>query len=196
MEIRTERLILRDWRDDDAEPLAAMSADAAVMEHIGGPLSRADSDAMLGRCRARRATGLGPWAVEVPGVAAFIGFVGLARPSFEAPFTPCVEVLWRLARPHWGNGYTTEAARACLREGFEVHELDAILSFTVMANARSWRVMERIGMKRSPTEDFDHPMVPVGSPLKRHILYRMRRADWRGLAAPLKTTLAHGGGPL
>jgi RimJ/RimL family protein N-acetyltransferase len=180
MEIRTERLLLREWRDDDAEPLAAMSVDPAVMEHLGGPMSRAASDAALERCRARRAAGLGPWAVEAPRVARFVGFVGLMRPAFEAPCAPCVEVLWRLAREHWGKGYAVEAARASLREGFEVHALDAIVSFTVLANKRSWQVMERIGMKRAPDEDFDHPLVPVGSPLRRHILYRIRRADWLG----------------
>jgi RimJ/RimL family protein N-acetyltransferase len=180
MEIRTERLVLREWRDDDAEPHWTMSTDAAVMEHVGGPVSRAESDAMMERCRARRATGIGPFAVEVPGVAPFVGFVGLARTSFEASFTPCVEVLWRLAREHWGRGYAAEAARASLREGFELHGLDAIVSFTVLANARSWRVMERIGMTRSHGEDFDHPLIPVGSPMRRHILYRIRREEWDG----------------
>jgi RimJ/RimL family protein N-acetyltransferase len=179
MTIRTERLLLREWRDDDAEALAAMSADTLVMEHLGGVMSREASDAMLQRCRARRASGLGPWAVEVPGVAPFVGFVGLQRPAFEAPCQPCVEVLWRLAREHWGMGYATEAARASLREGFEVHALDAIVAFTVPANARSWRVMERIGMKRFPAEDFEHPLVEVGSPLRKHMLYRIRRSDWQ-----------------
>ncbi len=178
-EIRTERLLLREWRDEDAEPLAKMSADAAVMEHLGGPMSRAESDAAMMRCRARRAAGMGPWALEAPGVASFVGFVGLMHTSFEAPFTPCVEVLWRLAREHWGKGYASEAARASLREGFEVHELDAIVSFTVLANVRSQRVMERIGMTRSHRDDFDHPMVPVGSPLRPHILYRITRDEWK-----------------
>jgi RimJ/RimL family protein N-acetyltransferase len=180
MEIRTQRLVLREWRDDDAEPHWVMSADAAVMEYVGGPVSRAESDAMMRRCRARRAAGVGPWAVEVPGVAPFIGFVGLARTSFEAPFTPCVEVMWRLAREYWGQGYAAEAARATLREGFELHGLDSVVSFTVPANARSWRVMERIGMTRSPAEDFDHPLIPVTSPLRRHLLYRVRLEEWAG----------------
>lgn len=180
-QIRTERLLLREWRDEDREPLAKMSADPEVMEHLGGPMSRAESDAALVRCRTRRAAGMGPWAIEVPGVAAFVGFVGLMHTSFEAPFTPCVEVLWRLAREHWGKGYATEGARASLREGFEVHELDAIVSFTVLANARSRRVMARIGMTRSPAEDFEHPTVPVGSPLRPHILYRITRDAWKNL---------------
>jgi RimJ/RimL family protein N-acetyltransferase len=180
MEIHTERLVLREWRDDDAEPHRAMSANAAVMEYLGGPVSWAESDAMMARCRARRATGIGPWAVEVPGVAPFVGFVGLARTSFEAPFTPCVEIMWRIARGHWGQGYATEAARASLRDGFDLHGLDAIVSFTVPANTRSRRVMERIGMMRSHEEDFDHPLVPVGSPLRAHILYRIRREEWDG----------------
>jgi RimJ/RimL family protein N-acetyltransferase len=120
---------------------------------------------------------MGPFAVEVPGVASFIGFVGLARTAFEAPFTPCVEVMWRFAREHWGRGYAAEAARVALRERFETYGLDAV-SFTVLANARSWRVMERIGMTRSPGEDFDHPLIPVGSSRRWHILYRIRREDW------------------
>lgn len=178
MEIRTERLLLREWRDEDLEPHAAMAADEEVMKYVGGVATRADSDAMIGRCRARRAMGLGPWAIEVPGVAPFVGFVGLQRTTFEAPFTPCVEVLWRLARAHWGKGYATEGAGASLRHGFEHHDLDTILSFAVHANERSWRVMERIGMKRSPDDDFDHPLVPEGSPLKRHLLYRIMRSEW------------------
>jgi ribosomal-protein-alanine N-acetyltransferase len=153
-----------------------MSADPIVMEFLGGPISRAETEAMLGRCRARRASGMGPWAVEVPGVAPFVGLVGLSRPTYQASFTPCVEILWRIAREHWGRGYATEAARATLREGFEMHGLDEILSFAATTNIRSQRVMEKIGMTRSPEDDFDHPLVPESEAHRRHVLFRARRS--------------------
>ena len=119
--------------------------------------------------------GFGRWAIEVPGIAGFIGFVGLSVPNFQAAFTPCVEIGWRLAYDHWGHGYATEAARAALDFGFGELALHEIVSFTVPANLRSRGVMERIGMTRSPADDFDHPSLPVGHPLSRHVLYRARR---------------------
>ena len=121
--------------------------------------------------------------VEAPGVAPLVGLVGLARPTFEAPFTPCVEVGWRLAREHWGRGYATEAAGVSFRFGFEQLGLDEIVSFTVPHNVRSRAVMERIGMTRSPEEDFDHPVLADGDKLRRHVLYRIRRASGGELPA-------------
>jgi RimJ/RimL family protein N-acetyltransferase len=112
----------------------------------------------------------------VPGVADFIGFVGLSVPTFEAHFTPCVEIGWRLAQEHWGQGYATEAARAAIDFGFQKFELSEIVSFTVPDNLRSRAVMERIGMTRSPADDFDHPALPENHPLRRHVLYRKSRA--------------------
>ncbi len=174
--ISTPRLLLRLWRDEDLPAFAAMNADPKVMEFFPKPLDRAESDAAAARIRdhfARR--GFGLWAVEVPGVADFIGFVGLSVPTFEAHFTPCVEIGWRLACEHWGHGYATEVARAALDFGFQHLALDEIVSFTVPANLRSRRVMERIGMTYSPADDYDHPALPEGHPLRRHVLYRARR---------------------
>ena len=174
--IDTHRLQLRAWRPEDLPAFAAMNADPRVMEFLPKPLDRAESDARAAQIRdhfARR--GFGLWAVEVRGVADFIGFVGLSVPEFEAHFTPCVEVGWRLAREHWGLGYATEAARAALDFGFQGFALEEIVSFTVPANWRSRRVMERIGMTRTPADDFDHPALPVGHPLRRHVLYRATR---------------------
>jgi len=177
--LRTPRLLLRPWRDADLPAYAALNADPQVVEFLPGALSREESDASVGRIRAHfEQHGFGFWAVEVPGSADFIGFVGLAVPRFTAPFTPCVEVGWRLARAHWGHGYATEAAQAALRFGFESLGLGEIVSFTVPGNRRSRRVMERLGMHRKPEEDFDHPMLPEGHPLRRHVLYRLSRAEW------------------
>lgn len=174
--LRTPRLILRPWRDEDLVPFAAINADPAVMEFFPQTLDRRESEAAAGRIRDHFARqGFGLWAVEVPGAAEFIGFVGLSVPRFEAHFTPCVEVGWRLARSQWGRGYATEAARAALDFGFRDLALDEIVSFTVPANRRSRAVMERIGMTHSPADDFDHPALPEGHPLRRHVLYRSRR---------------------
>jgi RimJ/RimL family protein N-acetyltransferase len=177
--IRTERLLLREWRDSDRAPYAALNADPEVVEHLGGALDRAASDAMIERIVARwAADGHGLWAVERLDDGTFIGFVGLAAPAFEASFTPCIEVGWRLAREAWGHGFATEAAREALRFGFETLGLDEIVSFTVPANGRSRAVMERLGMIRDPADDFDHPNRPPGDPLRRHVLYRLSRERW------------------
>jgi ribosomal-protein-alanine N-acetyltransferase len=155
-ELRTERLVLRGWRESDREPFAALNADPVVMEHFPATLTRAESDAQVDRFVDRWAKDRPSlWAVEVPGVAPFIGYVGLLEPSFEAHFTPCVEVGWRLAAGHWGHGYATEAARAALAHGFEVIGLDQIVSFTTVGNTRSRRVMEKLGMHRDPLSEID-----------------------------------------
>ena len=177
--LTTARLLLREWRDADRQPFAELNADARVAEFLSGPLDRAASDALVDRITARwESDGHGLWAVERVEDAAFLGFVGLAAPSFEAAFTPCVEVGWRLAPFAWGHGYATEAARAALRFGFEDLGLAEIVSFTVPANVRSRAVMERLGMTRDPADDFLHPNLPEGHPLRRHVLYRLRRSDW------------------
>ncbi len=174
--IETARLILRRWRPEDRAPFAALNADPAVMEHFPAPLAPDESDAMIARAEAHLDRhGFGPWAVEVRGGAPLVGFVGLVVPRFAAHFTPCVEIGWRLARAHWGRGYATEAARAALAYGFDVVGLAEIVSFTVPANVRSIAVMKRLGMTRDPAEDFEHPNVPEGHPLRRHVLYRLRR---------------------
>jgi RimJ/RimL family protein N-acetyltransferase len=178
-ELRTERLYLRPWRPGDREPFARLNADPRVLEYFPSLMTREESDAFVDRVDAHFAEhGFGLWAVEVPGVAEFIGFVGLWHPAYEAHFTPCVEIGWRLAYDHWGRGYAPEAARASLGFGFETVGLDEIVSLTAPANLRSRRVMEKIGMTRNEADDFDHPRVADGHALKRHVLYRLKRSDW------------------
>jgi RimJ/RimL family protein N-acetyltransferase len=179
--LRTERLILRRWRDADREAFAAMNADPAVVEHLQGPMSRERSDDFIDRIEAHwDASGWGLWAVEVADGAPFIGYVGL-WPADYVTGQPMVEVGWRLARAHWGHGYATEAARAALHFGFETVALNEIVSFTVPQNERSRRVMERIGLRRDPAGDFDHPRVDAAlyPQLVRHVFYRLKGADWR-----------------
>lgn len=172
--LRTERLILRPWRQDDFDPFAAMSADPKVMEHFPSTLTREESDAVAERLKAHIEThGFGFWALEVPGIAPFIGFAGLLHVSFEAPFAPAVEIGWRLAPAWWGKGYATEAARASLAHGFGPLGLAEIVSFTIPANTRSQAVMQRLGMARDPADDFNHPRVPDRHPMRRHVLYRL-----------------------
>jgi RimJ/RimL family protein N-acetyltransferase len=205
MSLITERLILRPWRDSDLEPFARLNGDPVVMEFMPRCLSRDESDAFAARIRAdmeRRGWGL--WAVEVkaapiangdgepeagganaaPGATAeanetsgvpFVGYVGLSVPSFDAHFTPCVEIGWRLAKEHWGRGYATEAAIASLRFAFEKLTLERIVAFTVPLNRRSIGVMERIGMMRDSADDFEHPKLPPGHPWRRHVLYTVNR---------------------
>jgi ribosomal-protein-alanine N-acetyltransferase len=174
-ELRTERLLLRGWREADFRPFAALNGDPETMRFFPAPLTREESDAFAEHVRATLETqGWGLWAVEVPGEAEFVGFVGLARPNFEAHFTPAVEVGWRLGREHWGKGYATEAARAAVGYAFGELGLDEIVSFTSRLNTPSIRVMERIGMTHDPADDFDHPRVPEGHPLRPHVLYRLR----------------------
>jgi RimJ/RimL family protein N-acetyltransferase len=174
--LRTERLLLRPWRDEDLAPFAALNADPVVMEHFPGRLTRQESDLMVERIGVRFAeTGLYLWAVEVPGVEPFIGYVGLSAPAFDAAFTPCVEVGWRLDREAWGKGYATEAGRTVVADGFDRLGLEGIVSFTTISNRRSQRVMQRLGMTRDPAEDFDHPNLPPGHPLRHHVLYRLAR---------------------
>jgi ribosomal-protein-alanine N-acetyltransferase len=171
--IETARLRLRPWSDADLEPFAALNADPRVVEFFPGRLSREQSDAVATRIRNHfERHGFAQWAVEVRGGAPFIGFVGLSIPSFEAHFTPGVEVGWRLAFEHWRRGYASEAATASLAFGFSELGLAEIVSFTTMTNQRSTRVMERIGMTRAPQDDFDHPALAEGHPLRRHVLYR------------------------
>ena len=168
--LHTARLLLRPWRDEDVAAFAELSADRAVMEYLV-PLTD-----WVARKRAHwEEHGFGQWVVEIPGEASFIGVVGLETVSYEAPFTPAVEVAWRLARAYWGKGYATEAARAALDYGFNKLGLTEIVALTVPANWRSRRLMERLGMTRADADDFDHPRLPEG-PLKPHVLYRLRRS--------------------
>lgn len=174
--IRTERLVLRQWRDEDREPFALLNADPAVMEFFPSTLDRVQCDAFADRASAHLgAHGWGLWAVEGP--EGFIGFTGLAVPRFEAAFTPCVEIGWRLARSAWGRGYATEAATAVIRQAFDELGLDEVVSFTTVGNVRSRAVMERLGMTRDARDDFDHPLLASHDPLRPHVLYRL---PWAG----------------
>jgi RimJ/RimL family protein N-acetyltransferase len=177
-ELRTDRLMLRRWREADLQPWAAMNADPQVREHLGDLLTREQSDAAVARFQAAfDQRGYGWWAVEVLTTGQFIGFTGLDQVEDGMPFTG-VEIGWRLARSAWGHGYATEAALAALAFGFDTLELPEILAVTTATNLRSQAVMRRIGMTRNPTDDFDDPSAPDG-PLRRNVLYRIRR-DPRG----------------
>jgi RimJ/RimL family protein N-acetyltransferase len=176
---RTPRLLLRPWRDDDRAPFAAMSADPAVMEYFPSVLDRAGSDALIDRLRAHfAARGYGFWAVEAPGVAPFIGLVGLLHQTYPAPWTPGIEIGWRIARPYWGQRYAPEAAAEALRIGFEDIGADQLAAITVPANLKSRRVMTKLGMIHDEAGSFDHPELPAASPLRRHVLYRLTRERW------------------
>lgn len=182
VELRTERLVLRPWRDEDLAPFAAMNGDPRVMEFFPQTYTAEESREGIARIRAHFAVhGFGLWAVSVAGGSAFAGMIGLAVPAFQASFTPCVEVGWRLPVEHWGRGYATEGARAALAFGFERLGLPEILSFTTTNNLRSRRVMERLGMSRTPDDDFMHPSLPDGHPLRPHVLYRLSRGIHRQL---------------
>lgn len=171
--LRTDRLWLRRWVPADLAPFAALNADPRVVEHFPAALSREESDALASRIAAGfEERGFGLWAVEIPSVTSFAGFIGLSVPGFEAPFTPCVEIGWRLAREFWGLGYASEGARAAVDFAFRVLGLDEVVSFTTLSNSRSRRVMEKIGMIHDPADDFDHPAYPDGHRLRRHVLYR------------------------
>jgi 3-dehydroquinate dehydratase/shikimate dehydrogenase len=177
--LRTERTVLRDWVDEDLPLFAQLNADPEVMEWFPSTLTREQSDQMAARVRdLLRENGWGLWALEVPGVSSFCGFVGLNPVPFETNFTPAVEIGWRLDRPWWGMGYASEAASAALTYGFTEAALPEIVSFTTTQNVRSAAVMERIGMRRDEDADFEHPGITVGSPLRRHILYRVTREEF------------------
>ena len=175
-DIQTDRLRLRGWRDSDREPFARINRDPVVMEFFPAPLSADQSSAMFDRIQSHFAQyGFGLWASELRATGEFIGFIGLAVPRFDAPFRLRVEIGWRLDPAHWGKGLATEGARAVVHYAFDVLHLEELVSLTVPANLRSRRVMEKLGMTRDPREDFGHPMIPKGNPLRRQVLYRLKR---------------------
>lgn len=179
MTINTKRLILRPWLEKDLEPFAQMNADAHVREYFPGLLSRQESDASVELFSEHiQKHGWGIWATELVETGEFIGFIGLQIVPFTAPFNesaPAVEIGWRLAYNHWGKGYATEGALEALKYGFETAGFDEIVSFTTVANFRSRHVMDKIGMHHCPEDDFDHPKLAEGHPLRRHVLYRLKR---------------------
>jgi RimJ/RimL family protein N-acetyltransferase len=179
-DLTTDRLLLRNWRDADREPFAALNADPAVMEHFPSVQTREQSDQLIDRnLPLIEERGWGLWALEVRDTGRFIGFTGLSVPSFEAHFLPAVEIGWRLSKDAWGNGYATEAARASLEHAFGPAGLEEVVSFTATTNLPSQRVMQRIGMVQDG--EFDHPRLPDGHRLQRHVLYRINRAQWEAI---------------
>ncbi len=182
IEFETERLFIRQWKPSDREPFAVLNADPRVMAFFPSTLTRSDSDAMADRCQSLiEERGWGLWAAESKATQEIIGFVGLHIPIPELPFSPCVEVGWRLAFQHWGKGFATEAARGALRVGFELLSLPEIVSFCAVQHFKSRAVMARLGMRESGS--FEHPSVPIGSMIRQHCLYRLSRVHWKAHAA-------------
>lgn len=183
IEFDTDRLAFRCWHDRHRAPFAAMNADPEVMRYFPSTLTAEQTNAGIDMWLSQFAEhGWSDWAVELKDSGAFIGFIGLSIPRRQLPFSPCVEIGWRLARAHWGHGYATEGARGALAVGYEQLGLEEIVSFTALDNQRSRAVMERLGM-RNANADFDHPGVPNGHWLSRHCLYRLTRDEWRGAGA-------------
>ena len=176
----TRRLKLRPWREEDLVPFRALNSDSHVMRYLPKKLTDDESDLMAARLRKlMEEHAFGFWAVEVADSADFIGFTGLHRPDFESRFMPCMEIGWRLAYNHWGKGYASEAASAALSYAFGTLGQEEVVAFTVPENQRSRNVMERIGMTCSPADEFDHPNLPEGHTLRRHVLYRINHSVWR-----------------
>ncbi len=183
MILETNRLILRLWQEDDFEPLAALSADPRVMAHYPKTLTRSEVGVFFDRIRAHQGSyGYGLYAVERKDQPGCIGYIGLLTTDFSADFTPATEIGWRLAFDHWGQGFATEGAKAVLAYGFSELHLPEIVSFTAMGNVASCRVMEKIGLVRNVSDDFDHPNLPEGHSLRRHVLYRLSDQSWRAHA--------------
>ena len=179
LELESARLLLRQWRDEDLPEFAAMCADPQVMRYFPAPLSRLESASLIGRIRGHFAEhGFGLWALQRKDTGAFIGFTGLGVVGFDAPFTPAIEIGWRLAREHWGLGYASEAAWTALRCGFDRLALKEVVAFTAQSNLPSEKVMQAIGMHHDSADDFEHPKLAVGHPLRHHMLYRIPREQW------------------
>lgn len=178
--LESARLLLRPWEPDDLPAFATLNADPRVMEFMAARLDRAASDALATRIDEHfERHGFGLWAVEPRGGPRFIGFIGLSIPRFTTAFTPCVEIGWRLAAEHWGRGYATEGAKEALRHGFERIGLEEIVSFTTRVNLRSRRVMQKLGMRHDPVDDFEHPALAADHPLRPHVLYRLSNDAWK-----------------
>lgn len=180
--LKTERLLLRPWKESDLEPFAAMNADIRVMEYFPSVLTRLESDQLVGRAMQKiERNGWGLWAAALLETDEFIGFIGLniiTASDLQVPFSPAVEIGWRIAYQYWGKGYAPEGALAALECGFKTAELKEIVAFTAFHNQRSRSVMKKIGMSHNPSDDFDHPKVPEGHHLRRHVLYRIKRDEW------------------
>lgn len=183
--IETDRLILRTWREENLLPFSRLNADSRVMEYFPSTLTFDQTKSFLEMLKTRQEEdGFSFLAAELKSTGEFIGMIGLNRPRYQTPFTPCVEIGWRIAFEHWNNGYATEGATACLAYGFENLNLDEIVSFTASTNLKSQRIMEKIGMQRNPTGDFNHPNVPEGHPLSLHVLYFVKKEQFLNSARP------------
>lgn len=177
--LATDRLLLRRWNEEDCEPFAAMNADPRVMEFMPECLTRAESDVVAEHIEAHFARyGFGLFTAGLRATGEFIGFIGPSVPTFDAHFTPCVEIGWRLTAAHWNQGLATEGAGAALEFAFDALRQDEIVSFTVVANSASRRVMEKLGMTHNAADDFDHPGLELGHALRQHVLYRIARSKW------------------
>jgi RimJ/RimL family protein N-acetyltransferase len=175
MIIATERLLLRNWQPADCAPFAELNCDSRVMQFLPGVLCRAESDELAAGISEQLArNGFGLYAAELRSTRAFLGFIGLSIPRFTAHFTPCVEIGWRLAHEYWRQGLATEGARGVAHHAFNDLGLPALVSYTVPGNLRSRRVMEKLCMTYDPADDFDHPTLPEGHALRRHVLYRLQ----------------------
>lgn len=174
---QTDRLHLRSWRDEDLEGLTAMNADPKVMEHFPIPLTASESASFLQRLKKHEQDhGFTVWAVGTD-EAPFIGFCGGLWTDPEYSFAPAIELIWRFRCEFWGQGYASEAAKAAIKDVFTYRKIDSLVAFTAETNVRSWKLMERLRMRRN--EDFAHPKLPKNSPLSLHRLYRMNAKDWR-----------------
>jgi len=183
-QLTTERLVLRRWRERDLDPFAAINADPQVMEYMPSTLTRERSAALIERFeRFFEQHGYGLWAVEIPGEAPFAGYVGINPVEIDVTFAPAVELGWRLGRAFWGRGIASEAAIAAIAFAFERLGLGELVAYTAVINARSRRLMERLGMTHDPAEDFHHPGIPAGDPLSPHVLYRLSASHWRDAPA-------------
>jgi len=183
-ELRTDRLLLRGWRRDDLIPFAEMNADPRVMRHFPGPMTRTESDALVSSIQDRfRAWGFGFWAVETCDLL-FAGFIGLSRPAYDAPFLPAIEVGWRLTPEVWGRGLALEGARAALAFGFQAEEVNQIIAVAPRSNLPSIGVMQKLGMRSDPAEDFDHPALTDHPEIRRCALHRIDRATFLQAGSP------------
>ncbi|KHD08019.1 GCN5 family acetyltransferase [Candidatus Thiomargarita nelsonii] len=179
VELKTNQLLLRQWQKEDFPLFAKINYDSVVMEYYPSVLSEDESNAMAHKFESlisERSWGF--WAVELIDENKFIGFVGLHKPTYELPVTPCIEIGWRLAKEYWGKGYATEAARVALKFAFEELGLNEVYSFTSVSNKKSWSVMVRLGMQNTGA-NFEHPIIPESHPLREHVLYKITKAQWK-----------------
>lgn len=175
-QLETKRLLLRHWKSEDLPLFAQMNADPRVMKYFPKMLTPEESHALAKKIQHElEEKEFGLWAVEVKKSAPFIGFVGLHYQDFDAPFTPCIEIGWRLAQSYWGNGYAFEAASKVLTYAFETLHLKEIVSFTLPTNIPSRKLMEKLGMTYNPKDDFENTKIPEGHPMRPHVLYRYKK---------------------